>query len=584
MTNRASARVWFIAILAAACAFRLPSLEFAPPPLQQDEASRLYDAWCLLETGKDRHGRRWPLFLESFGEGDWTAALSTYLTIPFVAVLGPRPLAVRLPDAICGVLTVAAVFSLIRRRSGPEMAVAGAMILALDPWHVSLCRTGHESGFAPFFLASALLALVASGLLDEDRPSEPASVEAKRPSVPWAAAAGLSFALLAWVYPATRLITPLFLVALLLIYVSAWRGVLRSSVGPAARRALIAAGIALFVGAAPLWITAFTDPARLAARARVTLFAQEGFSPGIMVAKFAVNYAANLSPAYMFTWFDELSGTMIDGSGLHLIVAAPLLPAGVLAVLLKARTSQWHRLLLAGMLIYPIPAALCVDWNPHSFRTVAGIVLHALVMAEGWQWLAARGRARLGATARRSIAVAAALALCVNAAYFAGVYFRRMPPRLEAGYQTALIRAIQFVRPHAADADFILVTRWFNQPYIYAMLFAPIPPAELAASPVLSGTDLQGFHQINRIGKYYFPPRAADETPELAAAFQTTFNSLPPDAEGLVIELAGRFGGGKVLASFPTGSNPDGGPALEVRRWRRDQDPTPVSKRESPDE
>jgi 4-amino-4-deoxy-L-arabinose transferase-like glycosyltransferase len=100
-------RRWMLAgILAVAALLRLPGLETVPPPLNQDEASRGYDAWSILETGADRHGVRWPFFLESFGTGDFTAALTTYLTVPFVAVLGPTTLAMRLPDAILVVLTV----------------------------------------------------------------------------------------------------------------------------------------------------------------------------------------------------------------------------------------------------------------------------------------------------------------------------------------------------------------------------------------------------------------------------------------------------------------------------------------------
>ena len=173
MTDAGKHVPWFVlALVGIAALFRLPGLEHAPPVLNQDEASRGYDAWCLLETGADRHGERWPFFLESFGPGDHTAALTTYLTIPFVAWLGPTATAMRLPDALLGVVTVLLLYLWLRREIGEWPALLAAGILAIDPWHIALCRTAHESGFTPFFLVFALLAMQRGGLL----PAEVSSI------------------------------------------------------------------------------------------------------------------------------------------------------------------------------------------------------------------------------------------------------------------------------------------------------------------------------------------------------------------------------------------------------------------------
>src|SRR5207244_4040061 len=127
------------------------ALDRAPPELYHDEASRGVDAWYILQTGADRHGQPWPFFLESFGPGDFTAALSTYLTIPFIAAMGRSAIAIRLPDALLGVATVGLLYLWIRRQLGAPIGLLAAAILAADPWHIELCRTGHEAGFAPFF-------------------------------------------------------------------------------------------------------------------------------------------------------------------------------------------------------------------------------------------------------------------------------------------------------------------------------------------------------------------------------------------------------------------------------------------------
>lgn len=562
---------FFLLILIAAALLRLPGLDQAPPPLHWDEASRCYDAWSILSTGADRHGQRWPLFLRSFGDGDWTAALTTYLTVPWIACLGPGAWAVRLPDALLGILSVAALYVLLRRMVSPGAALFGAAMLALDPWHIALCRTGQEAGFAPFFLILGLLGIQRSGLLEESSDVAPDTDSTRRTEPAWAALAGLMFAMHAWVYPAARLFTPLFLIAMFFIYRSVWISQWRSHHG---RRTMLAGAIGMAIGAAPLVLTAITHPERLAARSRVTILAANGLSTSVAIGEFARNYAANLSPSYLFIRSDEMSGMTIDGAGLHLLAAAPMVLVGLAVSIACARSSRWHQLLIAWLLLYPIPAAICRDWNPHPFRTVAGMALFPILCAVGWNWLQ-RHAANRPAPALRHALAGMILLILANAAWFADVYFRRMPARLEVGYQTAMVRAMQFAGERLDDVDFVLVTRWVNQPYVYALLYAPIPPNELHGLEKLEGDDMLGFHQVNRVGKFFFPPRGPEKTPELTAKFQQAFNSIPPNGVGLVIELAGRFGGGEVLATFRNGREAGEHPPLEVRRWRRSEDPRP---------
>lgn len=557
-------RLSLIAVIVAAGALRLPVLDRFPPPLYQDEASRLYDAWCLLETGADRHGARLPLMLESFGEGDYTAALTTYLTLPFVGLLGPTATAVRLPAALLSVATVLLLFVVVRRVWDARSALASALILALDPWHVAMCRTGHESAFAPFLLALALYAAVRAGLLREVNAAPTIAPDQGASVTIWASLSGLMFGLHTWVYPATRLFTPLFLLAIFFIFPPFRRRGMQSveaaGVRGTNRQTVIAAIMGLIIGTSPLWTTAASHPERIAARSRVAIWAQPPEIVPHPVARFIENMWLNLSPTHHFIRFDELSGVTLEGVGLHLIVTAPVWIIGLVLMIGASRERRWSRLLIAWLLIYPVPAAICADWNPHSYRTIGGMLLYPILAAVGWRWLIDR----LPQARHRMAALVGVGLMALSMGYAIDRYVRDSGVMLENGYQTGLIRAMQYVGEHVDGADFVLVTREFNQPYIYALLYAPIKPAELSALPKISGPDMLGFHQFNRIGKFFFPPRRPDQTPELTARFQAAFENLPPDAEGLVIELAGKFPEGRLLATFASGTQP----AVEVRRWR----------------
>src|SRR5438105_8632884 len=153
-----------ILIFAIAALLRLPALDRVPPPLNADEASRGYDAWCLWETGADRYGERWPLFLKSFGPGDYTAAISAYLMVPAIALFGPGTAAIRLPSAVLGVLTVVGVWLFVRRILGAPTGILAALLLAVCPWHIKMSRLGHEAGLVPFFVTWGLVGMAQAGL------------------------------------------------------------------------------------------------------------------------------------------------------------------------------------------------------------------------------------------------------------------------------------------------------------------------------------------------------------------------------------------------------------------------------------
>ena len=102
-----------LAVLILGFCVRLISPETLPAGLNQDEASALYDAWAILNYGMDRCGNHLPVLLESWGSGQ--NALLSYVSMPFIALLGARPLALRLPMAISGCVSLVFMWLLARR-------------------------------------------------------------------------------------------------------------------------------------------------------------------------------------------------------------------------------------------------------------------------------------------------------------------------------------------------------------------------------------------------------------------------------------------------------------------------------------
>ena len=129
-----------------------------PGDINQDEAFAGYNAYTLLHHAADSYGYRLPVYLTAWGSG--MNALESYLMIPFVAIFGLHVWVIRLPMLLVGLLSLVAVYYLVRRFSSARMALAATLLLAISPWHVMLSRWALESNLAPGFVLFGLFFFV----------------------------------------------------------------------------------------------------------------------------------------------------------------------------------------------------------------------------------------------------------------------------------------------------------------------------------------------------------------------------------------------------------------------------------------
>ena len=119
-----------------------PAVEFGSdaPGLHVDEAANAWNAYCLLKTGSDQHGVRWPVFyLGAFGDN--RSSLFAYALLPIQAwegsVCGQRGCA-----AVGGILAVFLIYWVGTKLFGVRVGLAAAAMLALNPWHLQQSRLG----------------------------------------------------------------------------------------------------------------------------------------------------------------------------------------------------------------------------------------------------------------------------------------------------------------------------------------------------------------------------------------------------------------------------------------------------------
>jgi 4-amino-4-deoxy-L-arabinose transferase-like glycosyltransferase len=73
--------------------FTLFKSQSSPPCINADEAAFGYNAYSILNTGADEYGTTFPLRLKSFG--DYKMPLYSYLTVPFVGIMGLNDYSIR---------------------------------------------------------------------------------------------------------------------------------------------------------------------------------------------------------------------------------------------------------------------------------------------------------------------------------------------------------------------------------------------------------------------------------------------------------------------------------------------------------
>lgn len=135
----------FLILIVAAC-FRLYQIGQVPPGPHYDEAAAALDALDVL------NGHHMVFSPRSYGR----EMLFVYVAAPLVALLGPTRLALRLPVALVGVLTVLATYLLARelfdeedRRQAQWTALGASLFLALSFWHLVLNHLGFRANYLP---------------------------------------------------------------------------------------------------------------------------------------------------------------------------------------------------------------------------------------------------------------------------------------------------------------------------------------------------------------------------------------------------------------------------------------------------
>ncbi len=119
-----------------------------------DEIDVGYQAFSLLNTGRDYKGNFLPVYIQSLAES--RAPLLIYTTVPSIALFGLNEIGVRLPPIIFGILSIYFLYKLVLLLTNNYLLSSlTAFVLAVNPWHFHYSRTAFE--------VTLLLSLILAG-------------------------------------------------------------------------------------------------------------------------------------------------------------------------------------------------------------------------------------------------------------------------------------------------------------------------------------------------------------------------------------------------------------------------------------
>lgn len=533
---------WLIAIVVIGAALRLVGLGKNPPGLYWDEVSLGWNAYSILKTGMDEHGRFFPLDT-FYAFGDYKPPAYIYAAVPSIALFGLNEFAVRLPSALAGIALVLIAYLLVRElfartrhfsdetdffsgkksQSRPNPVVAlfdsahgergakeayygallAALLVAISPWSVTLSRVAFESNLAVLFNALGFLFFL----------------YAVKRSPKWLALSVFCFVLASYTFNANRLLSPLFLVVLTLVYsrkaLKHWKWwVCSAALGLAMVSPMIA----------HLW-----SPQGKLRWDEVNIFStlsvielsnsRKEIDHNSLLSKifhhrylgyaglFLRRYFDHFNLNYLFLDGDPNPRINVPGIGELYLVELPFFIIGLISLMRPTSLikSRGKFVILLWLFLAPLPASLARE-TPHALRSASILPVPQVIVALGLMSLISL-MSQMSQTRRiKSLLFAFCFLLFLSLAHFQFIYYRYYPYEWAQEWMTSYPRLVRYVRSIRQPNQIAYITPDLGRPYIYFLFYTKYPPEQFIKDADVGGRtgDAFGFFSVNSFGPYRF--------------------------------------------------------------------------------
>lgn len=518
----------FVIILAVAVFLRLYLLSDVPAGINRDESSIGFTAYSLLKTGADEYGGAFPISFQSFG--DWKLPLYIYTVVPLVSMLGMTELAVRLPSAFFGILTVVLTFFLVLKMFRNTMLALLAMgLIAIAPWHLHLSRVESESNTAVFLVTLATLLFSHSFLpspssfplkgeehkkLPLSRGESPPAGGGVRVKTWLLIPSAIFFALSYYTYAGNHVFTTLLIFGLVFLY---WKQIPKTKItGAAVVLFLLLSGLLFYHTLTEAdktklsGIGIFGDPSIV--HAKIELPRNEHQNPQSLLARlvhnkpvFALerigqNYLNAYSPQFLFIKGGDNHAHNILHFGNMYLIEAPFLLLGFMYLLMVLKGKE-KLLVLWWFLIAPVAASITKD-APHTNRMFAIFPILPLVVAFGlyWVWTILRKYKILG-----KLGVLGIVGLFIlNFMIYMDRYYVHFPRDEVASWGNGFKQLSVVLTSADYRSKQVIMNKPEYSPYSFLLFYQRYDPSTYQKQAVRYPPTEDGFVHVKAFGRYEF--------------------------------------------------------------------------------
>lgn len=460
---------------------RFYKLGQVPAGFFSDEAAVGYNAYSLLETGKDEFGKTWPFFFTSFGEGK--LPLYVYQALPSVAIFGLNEFASRFPGAFFGSLTIVVLYFftkevlawvLVKPRDKFEQLLSAwlplfsSLVLALMPWHIHFSRGvfGQESLF--WMTSGVWLSLFS----------------VRKGALHCWFFSSLCFTAGLLTYHAARVFVPIWIICLLL-----------GSYKKLGIKKTITHLVIFLVFTGSIWVFIFLSPLGMARAEGVSVFSQqsgvkarletsliEPRNQPLFITRMLHNkvesfgrdifsrYVSHFNPDFLFITGDPLRPRYRAPEVAQLLLI--MLPFYLVGLYFLVNKKLWP--VLVFLLLAPLPAALSFE-TPSSVRAIYMVVPLSVVVALGGLWFIFRLN-KWQFLFKRVVWLILLAGLVYNLGFYLDAYYVHAPVRQpyywQYGYKD-LVKRVRALMPFYARAK---ITDQRGTPYIFFLFYGKYDP------------------------------------------------------------------------------------------------------------
>jgi 4-amino-4-deoxy-L-arabinose transferase-like glycosyltransferase len=461
----------FVFILVIGLIFRFYKLGEVPDSLNWDEVSWGYNAYSILETGKDEYGVAFPLSFQAFG--DFKQPVYVYLTSLSIKFFGLNAFAVRLPSALLGSLTMPFVFLLVysmfyKENYRKKLSLLAMFFFAISPWSIQFSRVAYEANVGLFFVVTGA-SLFIFGLASGRKKYLYTSV--------------IPLIISGYSYHSEKIFTPIFIVGLLFYAHSFFK---------TSKKTLFIIFILFLLGSMG-WIV----DTRTTARGRsVTFFSNQNQvlkdsveklstdrlnndKLGLLldnrrvayVNKYFENYLSHFDLNYLFVKGDDAKHHAF-GMGMLYLISLPIIIAGLIKI-----DKKKYFFLFFWFFLAPVASSLAID-APNSSRDLIILPTWQIFEALGFYYLLSGNNNFKW----RMLKAAIIFLFGINIAYYSFNYFSHTNSELSLYWQHGYSDAAEIAQTLRETGVRVFFSQKYEQPYIFYLFYNQYNPQKYISS------------------------------------------------------------------------------------------------------